>query len=113
MQAEHITNAEICIENAKKRLKQAKEALQEAYNLFNQASEKALPPLALSNVDSIQNLLTAVIRRESLAVSRKTSFPNKLSADLRKKLADVLLLLDKVDIEVIKANAKSPEANKV
>jgi hypothetical protein len=94
------------------RLKQAKAALQEAYDLFNKASEKALPPLALSNVDSIQNLLTSVIRRESLAVSRKASFPNKLSADLRKKLADVLLLLDKVDIEIIKANAKSPAANK-
>jgi len=94
------------------RLKQAKEALQEAYNLFNQASEKALPPLALSNADSIKNLLNAVIRRESVAVSRKANFPTKLSADLRKKLADVLLLLDKVDIEVIKANAKAPAPNK-
>ena len=44
---------------------------------------------------------------------RKTSFPNKLSADLRKKLADVLLLIDKVDIEIIKANAKSPSIDKV
>ena len=94
------------------RLKQAKEALQAAYDLFKQASEKDLPPLALSNVDSIQNLLTAVIRRESHAVAKKNNFPNKLSADLRKKLADVLLLLDKVDIEVIKANAKIPSANK-
>ncbi len=94
------------------RLKQAKEALQDSYDLFNQAVEKKLPALALSNADSIQNLLTIVIRRESLAVTKKNSFPNKLSADLRKKLADVLLLIDKVDIEVIKENAKSPAANK-
>ncbi|AOW77370.1 hypothetical protein A3Q34_11165 [Colwellia sp. PAMC 20917] len=89
------------------RLKQAKVALQEAYDTFNQAVEKPLPALALSNTDSIQNLLNIVIRRESLSVAKKCSFPNKLSADLRKKLADVLLLIDKVDIEIIKANAKS------
>ncbi|MFB0981746.1 MAG: hypothetical protein QMC62_12635 [Alteromonadaceae bacterium] len=95
------------------RLKQAKVTLQESYDVFNQAVEKKLPVLSLSNSDSIKNLLDIVIRRESIAVTKKTSFPNKLSADLRKKLADVLLLLDKVDIEIIKANAKSPSIDKV
>jgi hypothetical protein len=95
------------------RLKQAKETLQEAYDVFNQAVEKQLPTLSLSNTDSIKNLLDIVIRRESIAVTKKTSFPNKLSADLRKKLADVLLLIDKVDIEIIKENAKSPSIDKV
>jgi hypothetical protein len=95
------------------RLKQAKVALQEAYDVFNQAVEKQLPALSLSNNNSIKNLLDIVIRRESIAVTKKTSFPNKLSADLRKKLADVLLLIDKVDIEIIKANAKSPSIDKV
>ena len=95
------------------RLKQAKEALKESYDVFNQAVEKKLPELSLSNHDSIKNLLDIVIRRESISVTKKTSFPNKLSADLRKKLADVLLLIDKVDIEIIKANAKSPSIDKV
>lgn len=95
------------------RLKQAKVALQESYDCFNQAVEKQLPALAMSNTDSIKNLLDIVIRRESLSVAKKSSFPNKLSADLRKKLADVLLLIDKVDIEIIKANAKSPSTDKV
>ena len=95
------------------RLKQAKEALQESYDVFNQAVEKKLPALSLSNNDSIKNLLNIVIRRESISVTKKTSFPNKLSADLRKKLADVLLLIDKVDFEIIKANAKSPSIDKV
>jgi len=95
------------------RLKQAKEALQESYDVFNQAVEKKLPALSLSNNDSIKNLLDIVIRRESISVTKKTSFPNKLSADLRKKLADVLLLIDKVDIEIIKANAKSPSIDQV
>jgi len=94
------------------RLKQAKEALKESYDCFNQASEKQLPALALSNADSIKNLLNTVIRRESLAVTKKKSFPHKLSADLRKKLADVLLLIDKVDIEIIKERAKSPSVDK-
>ena len=95
------------------RLKQAKEALQESYDVFTQAVEKQLPALSLSNNDSIKNLLNIVIRRESISVTKKTSFPNKLSADLRKKLADVLLLIDKVDIEIIKENAKSPSIDKV
>jgi len=94
------------------RLKQAKAALQESYDCFNQAVEKKLPALSLSNTDSIKNLLNTVIRRESLSVAKKSSFPHKLSADLRKKLADVLLLIDKVDIEVIKGRAKSPSADK-
>lgn len=94
------------------RLKQAKEALQQSYDLFNEAVEKKLPALSLKNPDSIKNLLNSVIRRESMAVTKKVSFPNKLSADLRKKLADVLLLIDKVDIEIIKENAKSPSVDK-
>jgi hypothetical protein len=94
------------------RLKQAKAALQESYDCFNQAVEKKLPALSLTNTDSIKNLLNTVIRRESLSVAKKDSFPHKLSADLRKKLADVLLLIDKVDIEVIKERAKTPSADK-
>ena len=95
------------------RLKQAKESLKESYDVFNQAVDKKLPALSLSNTDSIKNLLDIVIRRESLSVAKKSSFPNKLSADLRKKLADVLLLIDNVDIEIIKENAKSPSIDKV
>ena len=95
------------------RLQQAKEALKESYDVFNQAVEKKLPALSLSNHDSIKNLLDIVIRRESISVTKKTSFPNKLSADLRKKLADVLLLIDNVDIEIIKENAKSPSTDKI
>lgn len=95
------------------RLKQAKESLQESYDVFNQAVDKKLPALSLSNTDSIKNLLDIVIRRESLSVAKKSTFPNKLSADLRKKLADVLLLIDNVDIEIIKENAKSPSIDKV
>ncbi|NQZ79946.1 MAG: hypothetical protein HRT52_02905 [Colwellia sp.] len=95
------------------RLIQAQDDLQVSYDAFNELMVKKLPPLLLSNVDSLKSLLEIVIRRESKSVLKKEKYPNKPSAELRKLLADVLLLNDDVDIKQIKAKAKAETAENI
>jgi len=95
------------------RLIKAQDELQVSYDSFNELMVKKLPPLLLSNVDSLKKLLESVIRRESQSVLKKEKFPIKPSAELRKLLADVLLLNDNVDIKQIKARAKAETADNV
>jgi hypothetical protein len=95
------------------RLIKAQEELQASYDSFNDRMEKKLPPLNLSNIDSLKSLLDIVIRRESHYVLKKEKYPNKASAELRKFLADVLLLNDNVDFKQIKAKAKAETVDNI
>ncbi|MFT5757752.1 MAG: hypothetical protein ACI9LM_002488 [Alteromonadaceae bacterium] len=95
------------------RLAKAQDELQASYDSFNELLAKKLPPLILSNVDSLKSLLDIVIRRESHCVLKKEKYPNKASAELRKFLADVLLLNDNVDFKQIKAKAKAETADNI
>jgi len=95
------------------RLIKAQDELQVSYDSFNELMVKKLPPLLLTNVDSLKRLLESVIRMESQSVLKKEKFPSKPSAELRKLLADVLLLNDNVDIKQIKARAKAETADNI
>lgn len=88
------------------RLKKAEEELAIIYDSFNEGLEKKLPALVLSEPESMDKLLTIVIRRESMAVLKKVKYQTKQSTELRRLLADVLLLNDDVDVKKIKANSK-------
>jgi len=95
------------------RLIKAQDELQASYDSFNERMEKKLPPLILSDVESLKSLLDIVIRRESHCVLKKEKYPNKASAELRKFIADVLLLNDHVDFKQIKAKAKAETVDSI
>ncbi len=94
------------------RLEKAKHDLQQCYDAFNKAVEKDLPAFSLDNSDSLVHILNVVIRRESHSVLKKTKFPSKLSVELRRSVADMLLLVDGVDVKTIKQNAKAAQVEK-
>jgi len=95
------------------RLKEAQASLITTYSLYNAASEKKLPEIDADDTDSLKALLEVIQNREAIAYVQKVkkSIPTEVS-ELKRLLADVMLLLDGVDIKAIKAKNKAA-ANKV
>ena len=83
-----------------KRLAEVQKRLLNVYEKFNKASEKKLPEIKVDDIKNLTRLLESVHRRESIAQSSTgKSYPSKISLELRKELADCLLLLDGFDIK--------------
>tara|TARA_R110000737_G_scaffold291262_1_gene297904 strand:+ start:86 stop:379 length:294 start_codon:yes stop_codon:yes gene_type:complete len=89
------------------RLKEAQASLITTYSLYNAASEKKLPAIDVDDNDSLKALLAVIQNREAIAYVQKIkkSIPTEVS-ELKRLLADVMLLLDGVDIKAIKAKNK-------
>ena len=93
-----------------KRLTQAKTNLVTTYTVFNADSKKKLPALDVNNEQSLKKLLDIIYRRETLAYVKKDkrSVP-KEAVELKRSLADVLLLLDGFDMQKLKESNKNAE----
>ncbi|SEL48762.1 hypothetical protein SAMN05216262_11223 [Colwellia chukchiensis] len=89
------------------RLKEAQANLIATYSLYNAASEKALPEIDVDDSETLKALLDVIKNREAIAYVQKAkkTIPSEVS-ELKRLLADVMLLLDGVDIKAIKANSK-------
>lgn len=89
------------------RLREAQANLITTYSLYNAASEKKLPTIDVDDDDSLKALLAVIQNREAIAYVQKVkkSIPTEVS-ELKRLLADVMLLLDGVDIKAIKAKNK-------
>jgi hypothetical protein len=87
------------------RLKDSQTALTLIYNAYNEVAVKPLEPLKVNDVTVLKKLLNTVMNRDSISHMQNTKTP-KESTELRSSLADVLLLLDDCDIQVIKTNMK-------
>lgn len=90
-----------------KRLAEAKANLVTIYALYNVASAKPLPEINLDDETTLKKLLDVIQRREALAYVQKNkkAIPKEVT-ELKRSLADVMLLLDGVDIMEIKAKNK-------
>jgi hypothetical protein len=89
------------------RLAEAQASLVAIYSLYNAASEKKLPAIDANDTETLKALLEVVQNREAIAYVQKVkkSIPSEVS-ELKRLLADVMLLLDGVDIKAIKAQNK-------
>ncbi|MBA6328180.1 hypothetical protein H4J46_09555 [Colwellia sp. MB02u-6] len=89
------------------RLKQAQASLVTTYSLYNVASEQKLPPIDADDTNTLKALLDVIQKREAIAYVQKIkkSIPTEVT-ELKRLLADVMLLLDGVDIKVLKAKSK-------
>ncbi|TWX65154.1 hypothetical protein [Colwellia sp. C1TZA3] len=89
------------------RLTQAQASLITTYSLYNVASEQKLPPIDANNTDTLKALLDVIQKREAMAYVQKIkkSIPTEVT-ELKRLLADVMLLLDGVDIKALKAKSK-------
>ncbi|MGB1263896.1 MAG: hypothetical protein ACPG52_13390 [Cognaticolwellia sp.] len=92
------------------RLKEAQASLVTTYSLYNAASEKPLPEIDVDDNDNLKALLNTIQNREALAYVQKLkkSIPTEVT-ELKRALADVMLLLDGVDIKAIKAKNKTAQ----
>jgi hypothetical protein len=84
------------------RLKAAQASLIATYSLYNAASEKKLPAIDADDNETLKALLEVIQNREAIAYVQKVkkSIPTEVT-ELSRLLADVLLLLDVVDIKAI------------
>ncbi|AZQ85896.1 hypothetical protein EKO29_18985 [Colwellia sp. Arc7-635] len=91
------------------RLKEAQANLITTYSLYNAASEKKLPDIDVDDSETLKKLLGVIQNREAIAYVQKIkkSIPTEVT-ELKRLLADVLLLLDGVDIKILKAKNKVP-----
>jgi hypothetical protein len=89
------------------RLAEAQASLVAIYSLYNAASEKKLPAIDANDTETLKALLEVVQNREAIAYVQKVkkSIPSEVG-ELKRLLADVMLLLDGVDIKAIKAQNK-------
>lgn len=89
------------------RLKEAQASLIATYSLYNAASEKPLPTIDVDDNDTLKTLLEVIQNREAIAYVQKNKkrIPSEVT-ELKRLLADVMLLLDGVDIKAIKAKSK-------
>ncbi|GEM_PF-2368616 len=89
------------------RLKAAQASLIATYSLYNAASEKKLPAIDADDNETLKALLEVIQNREAIAYVQKVkkSIPTEVT-ELKRLLADVMLLLDGVDIKAIKAKNK-------
>jgi len=89
------------------RLKQAQASLVTTYSLYNVASEQNLPPINADDTHTLKALLDVIQKREAIAYVQKIkkSIPSEVT-ELKRLLADVMLLLDGVDIKALKAKSK-------
>ncbi len=89
------------------RLAEAQASLVAIYSLYNAASEKKLPAIDANDTETLKALLEVVQNREAIAYVQKIkkSIPSEVG-ELKRLLADVMLLLDGVDIKAIKAQNK-------
>lgn len=96
------------------RLTQAQASLSEAYASYNDASEKKLPTIDTNDSETLKALLEVVQNREAIAfIQKNQKRVPKESTELKRLLADVMLLLDGVDFKEIKANSnKAPVTEK-
>lgn len=90
------------------RLKEAQANLITTYSLYNAASEKKLPDINPDDTSTLKALLEVIQNREAIAYVQKTKkkIPTEVT-ELKRLLADVMLLLDGVDIKAIKAKNKA------
>ncbi|MBA6389879.1 hypothetical protein H4J38_03690 [Colwellia sp. BRX10-3] len=89
------------------RLKEAQASLITTYSLYNAASEKKLPAIDANDNETLKALLEVIQNREAIAYVQKVkkSIPTEVT-ELKRLLADVMLLLDGVDIKILKAKSK-------
>ena len=89
------------------RLKEAQASLITTYSLYNAASEKKLPAIDANDTETLKALLEVIQNREAIAYVQKIkkSIPTEVT-ELKRLLADVMLLLDGVDIKILKAKSK-------
>jgi len=89
------------------RLAEAQASLVAIYSLYNAASEKKLPAIDANDTETLKALLEVVQNREAIAYVQKIkkSITSEVG-ELKRLLADVMLLLDGVDIKAIKAQNK-------
>ncbi|ASP47527.1 hypothetical protein [Cognaticolwellia beringensis] len=90
-----------------KRLEEAQASLITTYSLYNAASEKKLPAIDANDTETLKTLLEVIQNREAIAYVQKVkkSIPTEVT-ELKRLLADVMLLLDGVDIKILKAKNK-------
>lgn len=90
-----------------KRLSEAQANLLAVYQRYNAVSEKPLPAIDTNEDATLKKLLDIIQRREALAYVQKDkqTIPKEVT-ELKRSLADVMLLLDGVDIMEIKAKNK-------
>ena len=90
-----------------KRLEEAQASLVATYALYNVASEKKLPAIDPDDTETLSALLDVIQNREAIAYVQKIkkSIPTEVT-ELKRLLADVMLLLDGVDIKILKAKSK-------
>lgn len=91
------------------RLAEAQANLIATYSLYNAASEKKLPAIDAHDTETLKALLEVIQNREAIAYVQKAkkTVPSEVG-ELKRLLADVMLLLDGVDIKEIKAKNKAP-----
>ncbi|AWB59139.1 MULTISPECIES: hypothetical protein [unclassified Colwellia] len=91
-----------------KRLEEAQANLITTYALYNAASEKKLPKIDPNDTETLKILLEVIQNREAIAYVQKIkkSIPTEVT-ELKRLLADVMLLLDGVDIKILKAKGKA------
>ena len=91
-----------------KRLEEAQASLIATYALYNAASEKKLPAIDPNDTETLRALLEVIQNREAIAYVQKLkkSIPTEVT-ELKRLLADVMLLLDGVDIKILKAKSKA------
>lgn len=91
-----------------KRLPEAKANLIAVYSLYNIASAKPLPDIDIDDEATLKKLLDVIQRREALAYVQKNkkAIPKEVT-ELKRLLADVMLLIDGIDIMEIKAKNKA------
>jgi DNA-directed RNA polymerase subunit F len=89
------------------RLAEAQAELVAIYSLYNAASEKKLPDIDPNDNETLKKLLGVIQNREAIAYVQKVkkALPREVT-ELKRLLADVMLLLDGVDIKEIKARNK-------
>lgn len=89
------------------RLKEAQASLITTYSLYNAASEKKLPAIDANDTETLKALLEVIQNREAIAYVQKVKniIPTEVT-ELKRLLADVMLLLDGVDIKILKAKSK-------
>jgi hypothetical protein len=89
------------------RLKEAQASLITTYSLYNAASEKKLPAIDTNDTETLKALLEVIQNLEAIAYVQKIkkSIPTEVT-ELKRLLADVMLLLDGVDIKILKAKSK-------
>jgi hypothetical protein len=89
------------------RLAEAQASLIAIYSLYNAASEKKLPAIDANDTETLKALLEVIQNREAIAYVQKVkkSLPSEIG-ELKRLLADVMLLLDGVDIKELKAKSK-------